>query len=93
MLRMHKPITKYMQGVQNKREAIQSELEYLLSWSSLSELPVQIPVPNLNGELVTSVVIERREVHCSVLKWVFGDTMSKRDFTNKDRAKKRHPAT
>lgn len=84
LLRMHKPITKNMQGIQNKREAIQSELEYLLSWSSHSELPVQIPVPNLNGELVTSIVIEREEVHCSVLKWVFGDTMSKRDFTNKE---------
>lgn len=84
LLRMHKPITKNMQGVQNKLEAIQSELEYLLSWSSNSELPVQIPVPNLNGEFVTSVVIEHQEVHCSVLKWVFGDTMSRRDFTNKE---------
>lgn len=55
LMRMHKPITKNMQGVQNMREAIQSELEFLLAWSSHSELPVQIPVPNLNGELVTSV--------------------------------------
>lgn len=82
LLRMHKPITKNMQGVQNMREAIQSELEFLLAWSSHSELPVQIPFPNLNGELVTSVVIECEEVHCSVLKWVSGETMSKKDFTS-----------
>ncbi|NOU95668.1 phosphotransferase [Paenibacillus sp. LMG 31456] len=84
LLRMHKPITKNMQGVQNMREAIQSELEYLLAWSSHSELPVQIPVPNLSGELVTSVVIECEEVYCSVLKWIFGETMSKRDFTSEE---------
>ncbi|OAB38607.1 hypothetical protein PMSD_06215 [Paenibacillus macquariensis subsp. defensor] len=84
LLRMHKPITKNMQGVQNMREAIQSELEYLLAWSSHSELPVQIPVPNLSGKLVTSVVIECEEVHCSVLKWIFGDTMSKSDFASEE---------
>ncbi|MFD0711693.1 phosphotransferase enzyme family protein [Paenibacillus sp. GCM10027626] len=82
LMRMHKPITKNMQGVQNMREAIQSELEFLLAWSSHSELPVQIPFANLNGELVTSVVIECEEVYCSVLKWVFGETMSKKDFTS-----------
>ncbi|AIQ21272.1 hypothetical protein H70357_34735 [Paenibacillus sp. FSL H7-0357] len=80
LLRMHKPITKNMQGVHNTREAVQSELEYLLAWSSHSELPVQIPVPNLNGELVTTVVIEHEEVHCSVLKWIFGEIMSKQDL-------------
>lgn len=83
LLRIHKPITKNMQGVQNKLEAIQSELEYLIAWSSHSKLPAQIPVPNLQGELVTCVVIECEEVNCSVLKWIFGDTMSKSDFTNK----------
>ncbi|OPA78746.1 hypothetical protein BVG16_12970 [Paenibacillus selenitireducens] len=82
LLRMHKPITKNMQGVHNTREAIQSELEYLLAWSSHSELPVQIPVSNLNGELVTTVVIEHEEVHCSVLKWIFGETMSKQDLNS-----------
>lgn len=84
LLRLHKPITKNMQGIQTKREAIQSELEYLLAWSSDSEIPVQIPVLNLNGELVTSVVIECEEVHCSVLKWISGETMSKGDFTSRE---------
>ncbi|MRN57265.1 hypothetical protein [Paenibacillus monticola] len=70
LLRMHKPVTKNMQGMHNTREAIQSELEYLLAWSVHSDLPVQIPVSNLNGKLVTSVVIECEEVHCSVLKWI-----------------------
>lgn len=84
LLRMHKPITINMQGVQNRREAIQAELEYLSAWSSHSELPVQIPVPNMNGELVTSIVIESEEVHCSVLKWIYGETMSKRDFTSEE---------
>lgn len=84
LLRMHKPITKNMQGVQNTREGIHSELQYLLAWSSHSELPVQIPVPNLNGELVTKVAIESEEVNCSVLKWIAGETMSKIDFTNEE---------
>lgn len=84
LLRLHKPITKNMQGVQNMREAIQSELEFLLAWSSHSELPVQIPFPNRNGDLVTTVVIECEEVHCSILKWIFGETMSKNDFTSEN---------
>jgi len=82
LLRMHKPITKNMQGLHNTREAVQSELEYLLAWSSHSELSVQIPVPNLNGELVTTAVIEHEEVHCSVLKWIFGEIMSKQDLNS-----------
>lgn len=86
LLRMHRPITKNMQGVQNKAEAIRSELEYLLAWSSHSELPVQIPIPNLDGELVTSVVIGCEEVNCSVLKWILGETMSKKDFTSDEMA-------
>lgn len=84
LLRMHKPITKNMQGLQNTCEAIQSELIFLLAWSSHSELPVQIPVPNLDGELVTSDVVESEEVHCSVLKWIFGETMSKKNFTSEE---------
>ncbi|CAG7629982.1 hypothetical protein PAESOLCIP111_03155 [Paenibacillus solanacearum] len=84
LLRIHKPITKNMQGVQTTREAIRSELQYLLAWSSHSEMPVQIPVPNRNGELVSRIVIEGEEVHCSVLKWIYGDTMSKSDFANRE---------
>ncbi|MNW48745.1 Stress response kinase A [compost metagenome] len=84
LLRMHKPITKNMQGVQNTREAILSELEYLITWSSHSELPVQNPVPNQNDELVTTVIVEDEEVHCSVLKWIFGETMSKQDFNSEE---------
>jgi Ser/Thr protein kinase RdoA (MazF antagonist) len=83
LLRMHKPITKNMEGVQNTSEAIQSELEYLLAWSAQSELPVQIPVPSLKGELVTTVVLGHEEVPCSVLKWIFGETMSKQDLNSK----------
>ncbi|UQZ85605.1 Phosphotransferase enzyme family protein [Paenibacillus konkukensis] len=86
LLRIHKPITKNMQGVQNRREAIQSELEYLLAWSSCSELPVQIPVPNLNGDVVSSVVLEGEEVYCSVLKWICGETMSRSDFASEEMA-------
>jgi Ser/Thr protein kinase RdoA (MazF antagonist) len=82
LLRMHKPITKNMEGVQNTREAIHSELEYLLAWSAQSEFPVQIPVPNQKGELVTSVVLGDEEVPCSVLKWIFGETMSKQDLSS-----------
>jgi Ser/Thr protein kinase RdoA (MazF antagonist) len=84
LMRMHKPITKNMQGLQNKREAILSELEFLREWSTHSETPVQIPFPNLNGEWVTSVIIDGEEVHCSVLKWIFGETMSKEDFANEE---------
>lgn len=84
LLRMHKPITKNMQGVHNTREAIQSELEYLLAWSTHSELPVQIPIPNLNGELVSTVIIEQEEINCSVLKWLIGENMSKQDLNTEE---------
>ncbi|MGO4376054.1 hypothetical protein AB4Z21_35960, partial [Paenibacillus sp. MCAF20] len=85
LLRIHKPITTNMQGVQNTNEAIQSELEILLAWSSHSRLPVQIPVPNVHGKLVTTVWIENEEVHCSILEWIVGETMSKNDFESEER--------
>lgn len=86
LLRMHKPITKNMEGVQNTRRAIQSELEYLSAWSAQSELPVQIPVPSLKGKLVTTVELGNEEVSCSVLKWIFGETISKQDLNSEGTA-------
>ncbi len=73
-----------MQGVQSTHKAILSELEYLIAWSSHSELPVQNPVSNQKGELVTTVIVEDEEVHCSVLQWIFGETMSKQDFNSEE---------
>jgi Ser/Thr protein kinase RdoA (MazF antagonist) len=85
LLRMHKPITTNMQGVQNTNEAIQSELEFLLAWSCHSQFPAQIPVPNVHGKLVTTVWIENEEVHCSILEWIDGETMSKNDLESEER--------
>jgi Ser/Thr protein kinase RdoA (MazF antagonist) len=82
LLRMHKPITQNMQGIQTKREAIQSELDFLQAWSVYAEWPVQIPFLNREGELVTSTIIECEEIHCSVLQWINGESMSKEDFRN-----------
>ncbi|TDF89184.1 hypothetical protein [Paenibacillus piri] len=39
LLRMHKPITPNMQGIQTTREAIQSELDFLQTWSIFAEWP------------------------------------------------------
>lgn len=86
LLRMHKPIAKNMEGVQMKREAIRSELEFLLAWGAASELPVQLPVSNRDGELVTSVVMEDQEVHASILNWISGEMTAKSDFASEEGA-------
>lgn len=82
LLRIHKPIAPNMQGIQTTREAIQSELDFLQAWSIFTEWPVQIPFPNQEGELVSSITIDYEEMHCSVLQWINGETMSKEDFGN-----------
>lgn len=82
LLRIHKPIAPNMQGIQTTRGAIQSELEFLQAWSIFTEWPVQIPFPNRAGELISSMIIDCEEIHCSVLQWINGELMSKEDFSN-----------
>lgn len=84
LLRIHQPISKNMQGLQNTRKAIQSELDFILAWSSHSKQPVQLPVPNRDGKLVTSIFFSGETMHSSVLKWITGEQTTKNDFNNKE---------
>lgn len=88
LLRIHKPITANMQGVHNTREAIQSELTFLQAWSAHSPFPVQIPVPNINDELITTVCINHEIVNCSILKWITGEVVSKEELNDEQSASK-----
>lgn len=88
LLRIHKPITANMQGVHNTREAIQSELALLQGWSAHSPFPVQIPVPNINDELITAIWINHETVYCSILKWLDGEAVSKEELHDEQSASK-----
>jgi len=88
LLRIHKPITANMQGVQNTQQAIHSELVFLLAWSAKSHLPVQAPVPNISGDLVTNVCIDNEKFNCSILKWIKGNILTKEDLNGEEPASK-----
>ncbi|MCM3628378.1 phosphotransferase [Paenibacillus glycanilyticus] len=87
LLRLHKPIASSMAGVQNSIKAVQSELDFLMAWSAHSALPVQTPVPNRQGSLVTTVDCQHEEVACSILRWIDGEIVSKQDFNNEESAR------
>lgn len=87
LLRMQKPIARNMEGVQTTPEAIRSELDFLLAWSAHSELPVQTPVANSDGELVSMIRIGQEERPCTVLEWIVGDVLSKQDMNCEEEAR------
>ncbi|GMK44536.1 hypothetical protein PghCCS26_16640 [Paenibacillus glycanilyticus] len=87
LLRLHKPIARNMEGTQTTPEAIRSELAFLLAWSAHSDLPVQTPVANNNGELVTMIRIGQEEIPCTVLQWIDGDVLSKQEMNSEEEAR------
>lgn len=87
LLRLHKPIARNMEGIQTTPEAIRSELDFLQAWSAHADLPVQTPVANCNGELVTMIRIGQEVIPCTVLKWIDGDVLSKQEMNSEEEAR------
>ncbi|WP_336773408.1 phosphotransferase enzyme family protein [Paenibacillus sp. MMO-58] len=87
LLRLHKPIARNMNGIQTTPEGICSELAFLLAWSAHADLPVQTPVANSDGELVTMIRIGQEEIPSTVLHWIDGDVLSKQEMNSEEEAR------
>src|ERR1041385_8015169 len=79
LLKIHEPIGT---GPKASFEQIQARMEWLDKLVQTSDLIVQAPVPNKDGNFVTNVqVLEIEEtIECTLQKWVEGEH-SHRDFT------------
>lgn len=87
LLRLHKPVSPNLKGVQSTPEAVQSELEFLRAWSVHSDLPAQTPVASRKGEWVTTVSVDQEEAACTVLRWIEGEVVPKRGLDNEEAAR------
>mgnify|MGYP001114264898 CR=1 FL=1 len=74
LLRIHRPITEAMGGHGLDENAVRSELQWLEALNEQTDAPVQRPVRNLDGELVTRVKLDAagETYHCTVLSWLEG---------------------
>ncbi|WP_217588882.1 phosphotransferase enzyme family protein [Lentibacillus saliphilus] len=81
VLRIHSPITSGLQGVQHTFEGINAEMELLNSLNKQTSLPLQKPVKNKKGNLVSTIVDVESNFFplATLLSWKDGV-----DFTGKE---------
>jgi len=75
LLRLHVPIVDAMGHHGADPKAVQSELMWLEALNQDTDLCLQQPVRNRNGDLVTQVAHQQtaEPVNCSLLRWVEGE--------------------
>lgn len=75
LLRVHVPVTLAMGSHGAEARAVESELLWLEALRRETPLPLQTPVRNLDGDLVTAVRIPggAAEVNCTLLGWLAGE--------------------
>ncbi|ANA82481.1 aminoglycoside phosphotransferase family protein [Paenibacillus glucanolyticus] len=79
LLRIHQPVKDSMAGLQHTYEGLQAELNMLEGLSSWSNLHVQKPLRNRDGELITIIQHEGKTWNSSVLTWLEGRDLQKDD--------------
>jgi len=81
LLRIHKPATEGLLGIQHTLEGLQSEVLLLQELGRNQVLRVQIPVENRFGEYVTELFIEDMDSPCyaTLLEWIDGDTFTREE--------------
>lgn len=84
LLRIHKPITEGLSGIQHTLEGLQAEVLLLQELGRNHVLPVQIPVENRFGEYVTQVLPEEMgsmdsPCYATLLEWINGDTFTQKE--------------
>lgn len=69
VLRIHHPISRLFSGVWQEKEAIESELQWLLALHRDTDIVSEIPIANLKGEYVTSISIDgiQSPLNCTLL--------------------------
>ncbi|MCY9592608.1 phosphotransferase [Paenibacillus chitinolyticus] len=81
LLRIHKPVTDKLHGLQHSREGLHAEMQWLADLGAAAGVRVQKPVASHEGEWVTSVNLDaesgtqsgvRSGIFCTLLEWIEG---------------------
>lgn len=85
VLRIHSPITSGLQGVQHTFEGLNAEMELLNSLNEQTSLPLQQPVKNKKGNLVSTIVdVEKNFISsATLLTWQDGNVYTGKEINSK----------
>ncbi|MFE6795902.1 phosphotransferase enzyme family protein [Paenibacillus chitinolyticus] len=81
LLRIHKPVTDKLHGLQHSREGLHAEMQWLADLGAATGVRVQKPVASHEGEWVTAVNLDaesgtqsgaRSGIFCTLLEWIEG---------------------
>lgn len=77
LLRLHKPVLAYLNGIRQQPEAIEAELLWMEALSQDGGFALQQPVYTRAGERVSSIQVESGEsIPCTLLTWCPGQHFS-----------------
>jgi Ser/Thr protein kinase RdoA (MazF antagonist) len=69
LLKVHAP---QGDGAPLSPDAVRGGLQWLAAMAELSDVPVQTPLPDLQGDLLPAVSFRGLSLHCSVQQWLDG---------------------
>ncbi|MFS0839734.1 phosphotransferase enzyme family protein [Paenibacillus sp. 1P03SA] len=92
LLRIHKPVTDKLYGLQHTLEGLQAEMQWLADLGAGTGMRVQKPVASHAGEWVTSVNLEgesgsQSAVFCTLLEWIEGRDVGHGESFSRERVR------
>jgi len=86
VLRIHSPITSGLQGVQHTFEGLNAEMELLNSLNEQTSLPLQQPIKNKKGNLVSTIVdVDNNFIQlATLLTWKEGNVYTGKEINSKN---------
>ncbi|TQR15500.1 phosphotransferase [Psychrobacillus vulpis] len=86
VLRIHSPITSGLQGVQHTFEGLNAEVELLNSLNEQTSLPLQQPIKNKKGNLVSTIVdVDNNFIQlATLLTWKEGNVYTGKEINSKN---------
>ncbi|MGZ9583322.1 phosphotransferase enzyme family protein [Paenibacillus marinisediminis] len=82
LFRIHQSLKENMVDLQHTYSGILSELEMLQDMADQTNLIVQTPIRNCDGEYITKLQYRDKEVCCSLLTWIEGEILNKDDVSD-----------
>ncbi|SEU26440.1 phosphotransferase enzyme family protein [Paenibacillus sp. NFR01] len=77
LLRIHRPVSDGLSGLQHTRAGLESEMVFLREVDKKGTLKVQRPIVNQDGALVTEYISERfGPTYATLLEWMDGSTLA-----------------
>lgn len=86
VLRIHSPITSGLQGVQHTFEGLNAEMELLNNLNEQTSLPLQQPIKNKKGDLVSTIVdVDNNFIQlATLLTWKEGNDYTEKEIHSKN---------